>query len=224
MTDRDANADDFTTRFIANSQEKLFGKYLGTVVERDDPEQLGRLRLKVPSVFRDAITGWAWPASPFAGAGYGFLFVPKENDLVWVEFAEGDRDYPLWTGCVWAKPGGKVETPQDALGAYPDQHVLRTPSGSVLIFDDSAGNEKIVVRAKSGCDITIDPGASTITVKAGTVLIQSEGGQPQELATKRFVTEVFDVHQHGTAVGPTSTPVPQSTLFIDSLTSVVKGQ
>src|SRR5262249_49028747 len=89
MTDHAAGLDDLTSRPIAHSQEKLFGKYLGTVVDRNDPYQIGRLRLKVPSVFGDATTEWAWPASPFAGAGYGFLFVPKESDLVWVEFAEG---------------------------------------------------------------------------------------------------------------------------------------
>lgn len=222
MTDQFGSADDFTARFIAHSQDKLFGKYLGTVVERNDPDQLGRLRLKVPSVFGDATTGWAWPASPFAGAGYGFLFVPKQNDLVWVEFAEGDRDYPLWTGCAWAKPGDKTELPQDALGSYPDQHVLRTPSGSVLIFDDSSGKEKIVVRGKAGCDITIDPGAGTITVKAGTVLIQSEGGQTQELATRSFVKDIYDAHTHATAVGPTATPLPQS--LPTSLTTVLKAQ
>jgi uncharacterized protein involved in type VI secretion and phage assembly len=221
MTDHAANLDDVTTRYVAHSQEKLFGKYLGIVAERNDPNQLGRLRLKVPSVFGDATTEWAWPASPFAGAGYGFLFVPRENDLVWVEFAEGDRDYPLWTGCAWARPGGKTEVPKDALGSYPDQHVLRTPSGSVLVFDDTSGKEKIVVRGKPGCEITIDPSAGTVTIKAGTVLIQSDG-QTQELATKFFVEQVFDTHVHGTAVGPSSTPQPQS--LPGSLTTVLKAQ
>ncbi|HZJ64914.1 MAG TPA: phage baseplate assembly protein V [Kofleriaceae bacterium] len=216
--------DDFTARFIARSQDKLWGKYRGTVADVDDPEQLGRLRLKVPSLLGDAITGWAWPVSPFAGAGIGFFFLPQVGDLVWVEFAEGELEHPLWTGGGWAKPGGNPEVPADALDSYPDRRVLRTPSGSVVIFDDTAGSEKIVVRAKPGCDITIDPGAGTITVMAGTVLIQDAHGAPQELATKRFVTQVFDVHTHATAVGPTATPIPQSTVFPDSLTSVVKGQ
>lgn len=216
--------DDVTTRFIARSQRKVWGKYRGIVAERNDPEQLGRLQLKVPSLLGDAITGWAWPVSPFAGAGTGFFFVPRVGDLVWVEFAEGDLEQPLWTGGGWAKPDGKVEVPEDALGSYPDQYVLRTPSGSVIILDDTSGSEKIVVRAKQGCDITIDPGAGTITIQAGTVLIQDEHGQPQQLATKRFVTEVFDVHTHATAVGLSDKPFPASTLFPDSLTSVVKGQ
>jgi len=216
--------DDLTTKLLAHSQSKVWGKYRGFVAARNDPDQLGRLRLRVPSLLGDAITGWAWPVSPFAGAGYGFFFVPRVNDLVWVEFAEGDIDQPLWTGGGWAKPGGDLEVPADALGSYPDQHVLRTPSGSVVILDDTSGSEKIVVRGKSGCDITVDPRAGTITIKAGTVLIQDEHGQPQQLATKRFVTDVFDVHTHATAVGLSDKPFPVSSMFPDALTSVVKGQ
>lgn len=216
--------DELTARFIARSQDRLWGKYRGTVVDRNDPEQLGRLRLRVPGLLGDAVTGWAWPVSPYAGAGYGFLFVPRAGDIVWVEFAEGDLEQPLWTGGGWARPGGTPELPADALDGYPDRQVLRTPAGNTVILDDTSGSEKIVVRAAPGCDVTIDPRAGTITIRAGTVLIQSDGGTPQELATRRFVTDVFDAHQHGTAVGITSKPVPQSNAFADSLTSVVKGQ
>jgi uncharacterized protein involved in type VI secretion and phage assembly len=216
--------DDLTADYITYCQEKLWGKYRGTVVDRDDPERLGRLRVRVHGQFGDAVTGWAFPVVPYAGAGYGFWFLPQKDDLVWVEFAEGDFEQPLWTGSGWAKPGGKSELPPEALDGYPDRHVLRTPAGHTVILDDTAGSERIVVRARPGCDVTIDPGAGTITITAGTVLIQSEGGAPQELATKQFVKDVFDVHQHGTAVGLTSRPVPQSTQQPGSLTSVLKGQ
>jgi len=214
--------DDVMAKFIAQTQDKLWGKYRGVVVDRADPDQLGRLRLRVPSLLGDAVTGWAWPVSPFAGAGYGFFFLPRVGDLVWVEFAEGDLDHPLWTGGGWAKPGGKSEVPADAQDGYPDRHVLRTPAGNTVILDDTSGSEKIVVRAKAGCDVTIDPGAGTITIQAGTVLIQSDGGTPQALATERFVMQVFNAHTHATALGPTAPPIPQATPL--ELTSVLKAQ
>jgi len=214
--------DDLAARYIARSQDKLWGKYRGTVVERNDPEQLGRLRLRVHGQLGDVVTGWAFPVSPYAGAGHGFFFVPQIDDLVWVEFAEGDLEQPLWTGAGWAKPGGNSEVPREALDGYPDRHVLRTPSGNVIILDDTSGSEQIVVRGKDGCDITIDPGGGTITIKAGTVVIQSEGGAPQELATKHFVNQIFDRHTHPSAVGPTGMPVVQSDPL--SLTTVLKAQ
>ncbi len=214
--------DDLTARYIARNQEKLYGKYRGIVEDRNDPDKLGRLRVKVHCQLGDVTTGWAWPVSPYAGAGYGFFFLPKIGDLVWVEFAEGDFEQPLWTGGGWAMPGGKSEVPAEALDAYADRGVLRTPSGNVIILDDKSGSEKIVVRGKAGCDITIDPGAGTITIKAGSVLIESEGGQPQELATKHFVQQIFDFHTHPSAVGPTGKPLLPSDPL--SLTSVLKAQ
>lgn len=216
--------DDATARFIARSQEKIWGKYRGTVQDRDDPEQLGRLRLKVPSLLGDAVTGWAWPVAPFAGAGYGFLFIPQIGDVVWVEFAEGELEHPLWVGAAWAKPGGTSEVPELARASYPHQHVLRTPAGHTILLDDTAGSEKLVVRAKPGCELMIDPGAATITIQADTVLVHQAGGTPQALATESFVVNVFDQHVHATAVGPTDKPLPQSSLYSDALTQVLKGQ
>jgi uncharacterized protein involved in type VI secretion and phage assembly len=219
--------DELAARYLARSQDKLFGKYRGTVFDRNDPEKLGRLRVRVHGQLGDVITGWAWPVSPYAGAAAGFFFLPNKDDIVWVEFAEGDFEQPLWTGGGWAKPGGTSEVPAEALDGYPERQALRTPSGSVIIFDEKPGSEKIVVRGASGCDVTIDPRAGTITIKAGTVLVHSEGGEPQELATKHFVTEVFDKHQHPSAVGPTGTPLPGTPTLAThplAVTSVLKAQ
>jgi hypothetical protein len=41
--------DEKLARFIERSENKLWGKYRGLVENRDDPEQLGRLKLRVPS-------------------------------------------------------------------------------------------------------------------------------------------------------------------------------
>jgi uncharacterized protein involved in type VI secretion and phage assembly len=216
MDDRDATID----RLL----EKHWGKYRGIVRDRDDPERLGRLKLRVPSLLGDAVTGWAFPVSPYAGAGLGFFFVPQVDDLVWVEFAEGELEHPLWTGCSWAKPAGNTEIPNEAQASYPDCQVLKTKSGSVIVFNDATGQEQIIVRARDGCEITIDPNANVVTVKAANVLIQSGGGVPQELATKAFVTNIFDTHFHATGVGASGPPIPLSSANPLSVTSVLKAQ
>lgn len=207
--------DETLARFIEKTQNKLWGKYRGFVQDRDDPEQLGRLKVKVPSLLGDAVTGWAWPVTPYGGAGIGFFFLPQVGDLVWVEFAEGELDHPLWTGCGWGKPGGQTEIPEDAKTSYPDQGVLRTKSGHVIILSDAQGSEMITIRAKNGCEITIDPNGDLVTVKSKNVtiqsdkvLVQSDSKSPQELATKTFVTDLYDKHQHPSGVGPTGPPLP----------------
>ena len=49
-------------------ERRFYGKHRGFVVDNADPEQLGRLKLKVPSVLgADVVTGWALPCVPYGG-------------------------------------------------------------------------------------------------------------------------------------------------------------
>lgn len=83
-------------------QNKYYGKYRGFVVDNSDPEQLGRIRLRVPSILGDSVTGWALPCLPFGGlADQGFFMVPEASSQVWVEFEEGELSHPIWTGTFW---------------------------------------------------------------------------------------------------------------------------
>lgn len=209
---------------IELSRQKHWGKYRGLVVDRNDPEQLGRLKVRVPSLLGDAETGWAFPVAPYAGKDLGFFFIPQVGDLVWVEFAEGELEYPLWSGCGWAKPGGQTEIPQEAQQSYPDQQVLKTKSGIVIIVNDVQGSQTITIRAQTGCEIVMDPNANKITVQANEVIIRGAAGATQELATKAFVQQVFDMHTHASGVGPTATPVPTSGTIPFTLTSVLKAE
>lgn len=216
--------EDRVARFIEKNENKYWGKYRGFVSDRNDPEQLGRLKVKVPSLLADAVTGWAWPVVPYAGAGIGSFFLPQVGDIVWVEFEEGELEHPLWTGCSWAKPGGQAEIPQEAQQSYPDRQVIKTLSGNVIILSDASGSEQIVIRAKSGCEIVIDPNANSVTVQADSVIVQSSAKMPQELATKAFVQQIFDTHTHPSGVGPTGPPALPSTTNPKSLTTVLKAE
>jgi len=222
--------DETLARHLARAEQQYFGKYRGFVQDRNDPEKLGRLKVTVPSLLNEAVTGWAWPVLPYAGAGIGFFFLPQVGDLVWVEFLEGDLDHPLWSGGSWAKPKGQTEIPADAKANYPDTQVLRTKSGHVLILEDSAGKELITLRAKNGCELTIDPNgdaitlkaSSTITLQAGDIELKSNG-TTLPLATQDFVEKVFKSHFHPSGVGPTGPPTHMPPVPT-ALTSVVKAE
>jgi len=213
--------DERVARFIERIEHRYWGKYRGVVVDRDDPEHLGRVKVRVPSVLGDAVTGWAWPVTPYAGVGTGFFFVPQVDDLVWVEFAEGDLDHPLWTGGGWAKPGGTTEIPPEADRDYPDRAVLRTRSGHEIVFCDVAGAETLIIRSTSGCEIELDAANDRVTIRAAEVVVRHDGGAA-ELATKSFVKDVFDFHTHATGVGPSGPPTLKSNAT--SLTSVLKAE
>jgi uncharacterized protein involved in type VI secretion and phage assembly len=216
--------DEQIARYIERGEAKYCCKYRGMVADRNDPLQLGRLKLRVPSILADAVTGWAWPASPYAGSGIGFFFIPQVDDLVWVEFVEGDLEHPIWSGCAWAAPGGQSEIPQEAQQNYPDQCVIKTPSGITIILSDASGSEQVTIRAANGCEILMDPNANKITVQAGEIILRGSSGVTEELATKSFVTQIFDTHTHPSGVGPTGPPVLPSTTNPRSLTKVVKAE
>lgn len=235
--------DERMARYVERAEGKYWGKYRGFVQDNNDPEQLGRLKVTVPSLLADAVSGWAWPAVPYAGAGIGFFFMPQVGDLVWVEFIEGELDHPLWTGCSWGKPGGQSELPEEALQSYPQQQVIKTPSGNVIIINDSSGSESITIRTEENCEIviersakkvllrgdqgseiTIDGNGQKITVQANSVIVQGSSQMPEELATKTFVQMVFDTHTHPSGVGPTGPPLVLSTTNPKSITRVLKAE
>ena len=79
---------------------EYFGKYRGVVTNINDPNNMGRIRARVPAVTEEFQTGWCLPCLPFAGQ---FKFLPSVGDCVWIEFERGKIDYPIWSGMWYAK-------------------------------------------------------------------------------------------------------------------------
>ena len=74
------------SNIVQRLDRKFYGKYRGFVVDNADPEQLGRLKVRVPSVLgNEVVSGWAMPCAPYGGdANQGFFFIPEVGAGVWV--------------------------------------------------------------------------------------------------------------------------------------------
>lgn len=74
---------------------RLPGMYVGYVTTRDDPEQLGRVRVCIPGVLEPE-SAWAWPLGTLGGGSRnrGFFAVPEQGAEVAVFFNQGDVDAP----------------------------------------------------------------------------------------------------------------------------------
>jgi hypothetical protein len=60
-----------------------YGKYRGSVVDNEDPDGRGRLKVLVPSLLGDQATEWALPCFPFGGIDQtGTYLVPPVGALV----------------------------------------------------------------------------------------------------------------------------------------------
>jgi len=121
--------------------EKFWGKYRGTVINNIDPEQRGRLMLMVPDVLSLIPLSWAEPCTPLAGPTgppMGVYLVPPIGAGVWVEFEQGDQNYPIWVGCRW---GGPSDIPTIAHAGLPvsPSIVLQTAGQNCIVISDVPG-------------------------------------------------------------------------------------
>src|SRR6185503_17222413 len=98
--------EELLARLVEKVEGRFYGKYRALVVDNADPENRGRLRLRIPSVLGEKVTsGWALPCLPYGGtADQGFFFIPERDAMGWVEFEAGNLDYPIWVGAFWGKP------------------------------------------------------------------------------------------------------------------------
>ena len=55
---------------------RYYSSYGGFVVDNNDPDYCGRLKLKVPEIYGDDIMDyWAWPKGFYSGKGYGMQII-----------------------------------------------------------------------------------------------------------------------------------------------------
>lgn len=141
-----------------------WGKYRGTVTGHETKSgKIGALMVSVPTVFPDGTSVEAMPCVPYAGRDVGFFILPTENSHVWIEFEQGDPDYPIWTGCYW----GDDETgPVDSPNA--DIKVLRTKT-CTLTLNDVDGEAGITLETAEDLKLTINGDGIELTTGEGSL-------------------------------------------------------
>src|SRR5580658_9805159 len=144
----------------AAGPKRYYGKYRGLVVENIDPMQIGRVLVQVPDVLGVVPSSWAMPCVHAAGIQSGMFMVPPIGSQVWVEFEQGDSNYPIWTGGFW---GVAAEVPALAIAPPPippGQNILiQTPGQNTFILSDSAPTPAtggIVLKGASGAMIVVN--------------------------------------------------------------------
>lgn len=156
-----------------DSGRKFYGKYRATVVNNVDPKQIGRLQVMVPDVSSVAISSWAMPCLPWGGMQTGMFCLPLIGAGVWVEFEQGDPDYPIWTGCYW---GSAAEVPSGAKLVPPAVPgiTLQTPTQNTLQVSDVPGpTGGIQLRTRAGAMISITDVGITITNGLGATIMMT---------------------------------------------------
>jgi uncharacterized protein involved in type VI secretion and phage assembly len=169
-----------------NEPKKYYGKYRASVVNNIDPMQIGRIQVMVPDVSNVIPTTWAMPCLPFVGKEMGAYMLPQIGSGVWVEFEQGDADYPVWVGGFW---GLTAELPALALAGNPvsPSVVLQTGLQNTIVISDLPGpTGGIMLKSTTGASLIVNDtgiyiqngkGASivmtgpTVTINSGALVI-----------------------------------------------------
>jgi hypothetical protein len=155
------------------STVKYYGKFRGVVVNNVDPEQRGRIMAIVPDVAGLIPGSWALPCVPFAGKQSGVYVVPQVGAGVWIEFEQGDPDFPIWTGGFW---GSAAEVPTLAMVGNPVSPSVILASGllsSISISDVPGPTGGIMIKAISGAMILVNEIGITISNGQGASIVMT---------------------------------------------------
>ena len=151
--------------------KRFFGKYRGTVVNNVDPMQMGRIQAMVPDVSNVIPSTWAMPCFPVTGKQMGAWMIPQIGTGVWIEFEQGDPDYPIWSGCWF---GSAAEVPALALAAPPavPNFVLQTQGQNTVMISDVPGpTGGILLKTTTGAMIAINDVGITISNGKGATIV-----------------------------------------------------
>ena len=169
------------TESSSSEKKKYYGKYRGTVVNNVDPMQIGRLLVIVPDVLNINLSSWAMPCLPIGGMQMGIFSVPPIGAGVWIEFEQGDPDYPIWTGCFY---GSMAEVPAMAKlvpPAVPGITMQTVLQNGIVISDVPGPTGGIVLKSTTGATLIVNDtgiyiqngkGASIVMVGPTTTINQ----------------------------------------------------
>jgi uncharacterized protein involved in type VI secretion and phage assembly len=146
---------------------------VAVVTDNVDPEELGRIQVKFPTLHQEPVSFWLRQASPNGGKERGLYALPEIDDEVLVLFMQGSQDVGVIIGQFWngvdkppteAKDGMPVPGDSEIPGAKKsseshndgsksieknDRRFWRSRSGHLLVFDDTDGAETVQIWDKS---------------------------------------------------------------------------
>lgn len=158
------------------------GVLIGIVSDLDDPERLGRVKVRYPTL-GDQESDWARLVAAGAGKDRGLFSRPEVGDEVLVAFELGDPRRPCVLGGLWSK----TDPPPKDDGNAEDNNwrFIQSRSGHVIKLDDTRGAELIEIVDKDGrrrvlldsankkIQVTCDDGDVEVTSGSGKVKVEA---------------------------------------------------
>ncbi|MEV5967194.1 phage baseplate assembly protein V [Kribbella sp. NPDC051952] len=172
-----------------------YGLYPAVVTQlTGDPLHLQRIQVRFPWLGKagETVRAWATVLSLYADNDQGFQALPEKDSAVVVGFEAGDIERPYLVGAMWTGKATMPVAPSDD----NNQRVLRTRSGSRLVFDDTKGSATVSLSVAGAASDTVhkivfDDAADTIEITSkgkATVKLTSGGGVSITALTSLSIT------------------------------------
>jgi uncharacterized protein involved in type VI secretion and phage assembly len=168
---------------------RVYGVAAGIVTNNQDPDGLGRVKIRFPWLSDENETGWVRIATLMAGGQRGSFFLPEVGDEVLVAFEHGDINHPYVIGSLWNGTDNPPETNSDGKNNI---RKIKSRSGHEIVFDDNdeQSTEKLEIKTNGGHTIVLDDSSGQeqvgIQSKAGhkVVLNDASGQEKIEIVDK----------------------------------------
>ena len=157
---------------------RVQGVVTGVVTNNQDPDGMGRVKVRFPWLSASDESWWARLAVPMAAADAGTYFLPDVDDEVLVAFEHGDVRFPYVLGGLWHGGSPGAAPPEDNSDGKNARKTIRSKSGLTITLDDSHGAERILISDKAGkTTIVLDAAATELTLDADSDVTVTAGGK-----------------------------------------------
>lgn len=172
---------------------------VGIVTENNDPEGLGRVRVKCPTLTEDHESNWARVVAAGAGTQRGFHCLPEIDDEVLVAFEHGNIHRPYVIGGVWNGQDAPPDAVEDAVsGGQVRLRTIQTRTGHILQFieEDKGGSKKgIHLKSVYGHQVYLNDSDRTIEIKTNGGHTLTLNDQSREIAMSSTATIAIEAPQ-----------------------------
>jgi phage protein D/phage baseplate assembly protein gpV len=154
------------------------------VTDVNDPDSLGRVKVKFPWLSDTYVSDWARTVHPGAGSNRGAVVLPEVNDEVLVAFEQGDVRRPYVVGGLYNgvdKPKLGNGLIDGSTGAVKRRGFVSKKGHLLVFFDDDADSGVALLTGDGKLKVSLNDSKTTVHVSSdGKVVI--EGSQDVEIS------------------------------------------
>ncbi|NLT55649.1 MAG: VgrG-related protein [Actinomycetales bacterium] len=156
---------------------------VGEVTNNDDPDGLGRVKVRFPTLSADDESTWARLVTPGAGKSRGMQWLPEVGDEVLAAFAWGDVHRPVVLGGLWNRSDPPPESAPVKGGQTTTRLLASRKDHRIELVDDPTSSVEIRL-GDAACRLHLEQSETSLEGEQKVVV---SGQEIEVTATSKLV-------------------------------------